>query len=1190
MSGSVNVSIDPLPTAYTVAGGGAYCAGGAGLHVTLSSSDPGISYQLMNGGPVGAPIAGTGSPIDFGAQLAAGSYTVLATNTSTGCTNTMSSSATIIVNPLPTQFTVTGGGSYCTGSPSIHVGLSNSTIGVNYQLMNGFAPVGGAVAGTGSPLDFGVQAAAGFYTVVATDAVTGCTNTMTGGVAISILPLPNQYAVLGGGQFCAGGTGVDVSLSSSDFTTNYELYINAVASGNIQPGTGGAVDFGLQTAAGNYTVVATNTVTTCVNNMTGSVNVIVNPLPTAFNVGGSGSYCAGGAGISVTLSSSNVGTDYQLYYGIVAIGAPMAGTGAMLTFPAQTNPGTYTITATITATGCTAPMTGSATITVDPLPIIYNVTGGGHYCAGGAGVNVGLSSSEVGVNYQLFNGGFPVGGPLAGTGSALSFGLQLSGGTYTIVATNATTGCSSVMFGSAVVVVDALPIVFNMNPGGAYCAGGPGIDLTLTGSEIGVSYQLWVGGFPVGSAVAGTGSPLDLGFQTMAGTYTCVATNTTTGCTSNMALSATVVVNPLPAPYNLSAGGHYCAGGPGIDITLSGSDLGIGYQLFVDGIPVGGLVSGTGSPLDFGFQTTGGTYTIIATDLTTFCTNNMSGTPVIVVDPLPVAFAMSAGGSYCAGGPGLNVTLSGSEVGVNYEIYLGGVPTGTIIPGTGSALNMTLTAGVYTIIATNATTGCMNTMLGSTVITVDPLPTAILGPTNVCVSSFITLSDATSGGLWSSSDVSIATIDPVTGLVSGLSAGTFNVTYTLTATGCFIAVTDTVNALPVVGVISGASTLCQNYTTLFTNPTPGGVWSSADMSVATVDLAGNVFGVAAGTTTISYTVTTPFGCTTTVGSTDLTVIASPVVSAITGSMTNMCAGISATLADATPGGVWSSSDASVATVSGSGVVTGMSFGSVTISYSVTNLSGCTTSATYGFSIGNAMPPLATLPTTSATVCHGAPVNLSAVTSGSGLTYQWNLGGSPVPGATDANYSTTAIGTYNVTVDNGTCHVEIGSINVVPSPVAVISYDSVAGLLYTGSFSSYQWYFDSVAIPGAVSYSTPPNYGGEYNVVVTDINGCSDTADVPYIFDGPTPPNVVKHIVRNADDIKVYPNPVSNVLYIDAPQRVFVTVLTMDGKMLLAQKEAISVNVGQLANGTYMIMIYDENNMLLKAEKFIKNGQ
>ncbi|GAA4772752.1 MULTISPECIES: T9SS type A sorting domain-containing protein [Flavobacterium] len=80
-------------------------------------------------------------------------------------------------------------------------------------------------------------------------------------------------------------------------------------------------------------------------------------------------------------------------------------------------------------------------------PIVYNVTGGGT----GSSVSVGLSNSEVGVTYQLKNGASNVGSPVAGTGSAISFGNQTTSGTYTVIGTRNVGLCTSTMNGNAVV-------------------------------------------------------------------------------------------------------------------------------------------------------------------------------------------------------------------------------------------------------------------------------------------------------------------------------------------------------------------------------------------------------------------------------------------------------------------------------------------------------------------------------------------------------------------------------------------------------------------------------------------------------------------------------------------------------------------------------------------------------------------
>lgn len=91
-------------------------------------------------------------------------------------------------------------------------------------------------------------------------------------------------------------------------------------------------------------------------------------------------------------------------------------------------------------------------VTVGTVSALYNVTGGGGpTCTIGSGYAVGLSSSEKEVNYQLYLNGDPIDLPIAGTGSAISFGQQTSIGAYTVAATRANGLCSTNMSGNATV-------------------------------------------------------------------------------------------------------------------------------------------------------------------------------------------------------------------------------------------------------------------------------------------------------------------------------------------------------------------------------------------------------------------------------------------------------------------------------------------------------------------------------------------------------------------------------------------------------------------------------------------------------------------------------------------------------------------------------------------------------------------
>ena len=101
----------------------------------------------------------------------------------------------------------------------------------------------------------------------------------------------------------------------------------------------------------------------------------------------------------------------------------------------------------------TASCTVTKIITVEPSPEIFPVYGGGSYCAGGAGVHIGLGGSNTGIQYQLYLAGAAIGSPAAGTGSSLDFGLITLIGDYTVEATNISTTCTDNMAGSATITI-----------------------------------------------------------------------------------------------------------------------------------------------------------------------------------------------------------------------------------------------------------------------------------------------------------------------------------------------------------------------------------------------------------------------------------------------------------------------------------------------------------------------------------------------------------------------------------------------------------------------------------------------------------------------------------------------------------------------------------------------------------------
>ncbi len=230
-----------------------------------------------------------------------------------------------------------------------------------------------------------------------------------------------------------------------------------------------------------------------------------------------------------------------------------------------------------------------------------------------------------------------------------------------------------------------------------------------------------------------------------------------------------------------------------------------------------------------------------------------------------------------------------------------------------------------------------------------PTVPAITGAGHVCQDSTLTLADATGGGAWSSVSAGIATVSP-TGMVTGTGGGTDTIRYALT-NACGTSYTHTVvtvNPLPNPGAITGVTQLCaSSASSPLGERVAGGTWSSSSTSVATVNGTGAVFGVAAGLTVISYSVTN--ACGTVPAAFAFTVNPLPVAATISGTST-ICPDSATSLTPAISGGTWSSGATAIATVSG-GNVTGVSAGTAIITYTITNSCG-SAPATYAVSVVN----------------------------------------------------------------------------------------------------------------------------------------------------------------------------------------------------------------------------------------------
>ncbi|WP_281323438.1 beta strand repeat-containing protein [Flavobacterium aestivum] len=407
-------------------------------------------------------------------------------------------------------------------------------------------------------------------------------------------------------------------------------------------------------------------------------------------------------------------------------------------------------------------------------------------------------------------------------------------------------------------------------------------------------------------------------------------------------------------------------------------------------------------------STTGSLTGILAGSVQLYYSGNANGcpfnvsTPITIKDAGPSLSPIAGSSTVCVGSTAqFSNTISGGIWSVNDS------SKATINSSTGILTGVLADPAPVEVTYRVTTNGCSLTVSKS--VTVDVRPAvSITGANTICVNATTQLS-AITGGTWASSNPAVATVNNA-GVVTGVTAGT--ATFTFTATnGCTSSATPAiaVNALPSVS-ITESNTICINTTTQL-SPTTGGTWTSSNPAVATVSNAGMVTGVTAGTATFIFTATG--GCAS-LATSGVTVNTTPIVS-ITGPNA-ICINTTTQLSPS-GGGTWVSSNPAIATVSNVGVVTGVSVGTATFTF--TGAGGCISLPTSAVTV-NTSPTISAITGGATKVCIGATTQFANITLGG----VWSITNGTGSATIDSTGLVTALSSgtvqVNYMVDNGTC--------------------------------------------------------------------------------------------------------------------------------------------------------------------------
>lgn len=222
---------------------------------------------------------------------------------------------------------------------------------------------------------------------------------------------------------------------------------------------------------------------------------------------------------------------------------------------------------------------------------------------------------------------------------------------------------------------------------------------------------------------------------------------------------------------------------------------------------------------------------------------------------------------------------------------------------------------------------------------------------------------------------------------------------------------------------------------------------------------------------------------------------------------------------------------------------------------------------------------------SLTFCESSAIVLNA-NKGYNYTYQWARNGIDLAGETKDHIVVDKSGNYSVQVNTPLGCPTFSTpirVKVYPLPKPTIVYGG-PGKLSTQKYFLYQWYKNNVKVD---SFATNRDFytlfegDGAYSVEVTDSNGCTAKSDV-YLYAA----GIEETQVMN---IKVYPNPTTEVLHISSPIIVSASLMDITGRVLQMHAAAteLTFNTSELSSGMYLLSLSDKNGKLLRVEKINK---
>ncbi|MEP7169436.1 MAG: hypothetical protein ABI855_08720, partial [Bacteroidota bacterium] len=534
IAGNATITVNTIPTA-TITGTTSICTGqNANLTITFANGPGPYSFTYN---PGGISVVNAVNPTIIPVSPAATTNYTLVSVSNANCPGTVSGNATITVNTIPSA-SITGTTSICAGqNANLTVTFANGPGPYSFTYNPGSIVVNGATNPTVIPV---TPAATTNYSLVAISNA-NCTGTITGTPAvITVNPLPTA-TIVGNPTICTGQqANLTVNFAGAPGPYNF----------NYNPGNVPVVN-----ATNPYIITVTPAATTnyslvnvsnanCPGTVSGASTVTVNVLPTA-QITGTQTICAGQPA-NLTFTFTGTGPWHYTYLANgIPVGNFIANTSPTVIAVNPNAATTYTLAATVSDANCTGNASGSAIVSVTPLPTAQ-ISGTATVCAGTA-TNLTINFTGTAPFTYSYFAGATLMGPYNTNLSSVNIPVSpLNTTVYTLLPTVSGAGCTGNTAGSATVTVNQLPSAA-ITGSDTICNGtATNLSIAFSGAPGPYTYTYTANGIPVGPITTNS-NPAVFPVNPSANTTYIITNISNANCPGTViGTSAIVRVTPIP--------------------------------------------------------------------------------------------------------------------------------------------------------------------------------------------------------------------------------------------------------------------------------------------------------------------------------------------------------------------------------------------------------------------------------------------------------------------------------------------------------------------------------------------------------------------------------------------------------------------------------------------------------------------